>query len=224
MPFRGTTIIRITSAILRDSLAPLRLAFRRSGRIIQRLLVKQPGARYQRAGEVRAALEGVQPAVSASSPVPVVASSRRRWLWAAGALPLAAAVAWLGLQQWNKSAAPDKEPRLSDGNRPSTNPEANDYYERGLQFAGSGPRGDLGQWRRMLERAWSWTPDSPPPEASTRSRLCWQLPSASSDPHVLQGGRGSPAALRDDPRAEAHSALAGIISTSDAKNGPGGGG
>ena len=116
LPFRGTTAFETTSAILRDSTAhvPPGLAA-----IIQRLLAKQPGERYQRAGEGRAALEALQPAVSASGPVPVVASSRRRWLWAAGALPLAAAAAWLGLQQWNKSAAPAKGPRLSDGDRKS---------------------------------------------------------------------------------------------------------
>src|SRR5204863_1566256 len=117
------------------------------------LLAKQPGERYQRAGEVRAALEAVQSAAPASAPAPVVACSRRRWLWTAGVLPPAAALAWRGLRPRKKPGAPAAGPRLSDGNRPSANPEANEYYERGLQFAGSGPRSDLAQWRRMLERA-----------------------------------------------------------------------
>ena len=214
LPFRGTTAFEITSAILRDSMAPLPAHVPPGlAAIIQRLLAKQPGERYQRAGEVRAALEAIQPAASASGAVPVVASSRRRWLWAAGALPLAAAVAWLGLQQWNKSAAPAKGPRLSDGNRPSTNPEANDYYERGLLFAGSGPRGDLVQWRRMLERALALDPRF----AAARGQYAFtSMLSAffgvSSDPSVIyKAEEEARQALRDDPAcAVAHSALAGI--------------
>lgn len=214
LPFRGTTAFEITSAILRDPMAPLPAHVPPGlAAIIQRLLAKQPGERYQRAGEVRAALETVQPAVSASSPVPVVASSRRRWLWAAGALPLAAAVAWLGIEQWNKSAALATGSRLSDGSRPSTNPEANDYYERGLQFAGSGPRDDLAQWRRMLERALALDPRF----AAARGQYAFtSMLSASwgisSDPSVFyKAEEEARQALRDDPAcAVAHSALAGI--------------
>jgi Tfp pilus assembly protein PilF len=162
---------------------------------------------------VRAALEAVQPAASASGPVPVVASSRRRWLWAAGALPLAAAVAWLGLERWNKSAAHAIGPRLSDGSRPSTNPEANQYYEQGLLFAGSGPRSDLVQWRRMLERALALDPRF----AAARGQYAFTsvLPAyfgISSDPSMLyKAEEEARQALRDDPAcAVAHSALAGI--------------
>jgi serine/threonine protein kinase len=81
LPFGGGTAFEVTSAILRDSTAPLpEYVPPGLAAIIQRLLAKQPGERYQRAGEVRAAVEAVQPAMPASVPVKLDASSRRRWL------------------------------------------------------------------------------------------------------------------------------------------------
>ncbi len=155
LPFQGPTGFQISSAILRDSAPPLPVgpggAPPGLAAIIQRLLAKQPGERYQRAGEVRAALEAIQPGVS--GPVPVVRVSRRRWLWAAGSVAVAAAVVWIGIQRRGKPTAPAGGRRLSDGNRPSTNPEANEYYERALLFGPTGARQDLPQERRMLERA-----------------------------------------------------------------------
>ena len=64
LPFRGKTGFEVTSAILREPLpalpstVPYGLAA-----VIQRCLMKQPAERYQRASEVRAALEAVQGAV-----------------------------------------------------------------------------------------------------------------------------------------------------------------
>jgi len=214
LPFRGTTGFDITSAILRDSMAPLPESVPPGlAAIIKRLLAKQPGERYQRAGEVRAALEAVQPGVPASVPKTVAASSRRRWLWAAATLPLAVAVAWWGLQQWNKPAKSATAPRLSDGNRPSGNAEANEYYERGLQFSGSGPRADLVQWRRMMERALALDPKF----AAARGQYAFTqqlevLFGDSNDPSMLyKAEEGARQALRDDPACSvAHSALAHI--------------
>jgi eukaryotic-like serine/threonine-protein kinase len=216
LPFRGTTSFEVTSAILRDSAEPLPAHVPPGlAAIIQRLLAKQPGERYQRAAEVRAALEAVQPAASASASVavPVVASSRRRWLWLAGALPLAAGVAWRVVEQRNKPAAPAAGPRLSDGNRASSKREANEYYERGLLFAGGGPHEDLPQWRRMLERALELDPGF----AAARGQYAFtsMLPAyfgISSDPAILyKAEEEARQALRDDPScAVAHSALAGI--------------
>jgi serine/threonine protein kinase len=60
-PFEGSTVFDLSSAILRDEPAPL------SGRvpaplrlIVQRCLSKESAARYQRAGEVLAALEAIE--------------------------------------------------------------------------------------------------------------------------------------------------------------------
>jgi hypothetical protein len=61
LPFRGTTTFEITSAILRDSMAPLPAHVPPGlAAVIQRLLAKQPGERYQQAGGPRGA-GGVQP-------------------------------------------------------------------------------------------------------------------------------------------------------------------
>src|SRR5215472_927194 len=214
LPFQGRTPYDMTSAILRDLAAPLPTSVP-PGRalIIQRLLAKSPGERYQRAGEVRAALEAAQPHVGAPIPIAPVQSSRRRWLWAAGALPLVAGVAWLGLQQRNKQAASATGSRLSDGNRPSSSAEANEYYERGLQFGGSGPRNDLGQWRLMLERALTLDPKF----AAARGQFAFTQMleyffGDSDDPSMLyKAEEGARQALRDDPACSvAHSVLAHV--------------
>ena len=181
--------------------------------IIQRLLAKQPGERYQRAGEVRDALEAIQPGVSASGPVPVVAPSRRKWLWPAAAVAIAlAAGTWFGIQRWKPAArASPTGPLLSDGGRPSTNAEANEYYERGMLFAGSGPRNDLVQWRRMLERALALDPKF----AAARGQYAFTSMLATyfgelNDPSQLyKAEEEARQALRYDPACGlAHSALA----------------
>ena len=57
LPFQGRTGFELTSAILRESPAPLPAHVPASLRsIIQRCLAKEPGQHYRNAGEVRAAL------------------------------------------------------------------------------------------------------------------------------------------------------------------------
>ncbi len=73
LPFRGPTPLEVASAILKES--PIPLPARVSPmlrRIVQRCLAKEPGQRYQTAGEVRAALEA-----AASAPVSEVQSPPR---------------------------------------------------------------------------------------------------------------------------------------------------
>ena len=216
LPFEGRTAFDMTSAILRDTAPPLPASVPPGlAMIIQRLLAKPAGERYQRASEVRAALEATQPHVNPAAVVPE-RPSRRRWLWAAGALPVAAALAWLGGRSSNRMAAPATGPRLSDGSRPSANAEASEYYERGLLFSGSGPRSDLPQWRRMLERALELDPKF----AAARGQYAFtsMLPAyfgQSIDAAALyKAEEEARQALRDDPEcAVAHSALAGIYLT-----------
>ena len=64
-PFQGKTGFELSSAILSQAPAPLPPALRgplpaQLAAVIERCLEKDPGQRYQRAGEVRAALEAVQ--------------------------------------------------------------------------------------------------------------------------------------------------------------------
>ncbi len=89
LPFVGQTGFEISSAILREAPAPLPATVGPGLRsVIQRCLAKQAGERYQRAGEVRAALEATHSSgVSLSSITPVQpAASRRRQIFAAGAV------------------------------------------------------------------------------------------------------------------------------------------
>jgi eukaryotic-like serine/threonine-protein kinase len=59
-PFRGKTAYELSSLILNDSPPPLPASVPATlGAVISRCLIKEPGRRYQNAGEVRAALEAV---------------------------------------------------------------------------------------------------------------------------------------------------------------------
>jgi TolB-like protein/Tfp pilus assembly protein PilF len=84
-PFRGSSGTEVMAAILTDEPAPLPAA-------VGRCLAKDPGRRYQRAGEVRSVLEAVQSgAAAAPEMVRHAAGPSRRWL--AAAVVLAAAIA-----------------------------------------------------------------------------------------------------------------------------------
>ena len=85
-PFRGATSFELSAAILHDPPAPLAAGVP-SGlqTIIRRCLAKEPARRYQRAGEVRSALEAVQAGGPAATTAPPAASARR------GRIALAAA-------------------------------------------------------------------------------------------------------------------------------------
>jgi len=96
LPFRGETGFELTSAILRDSPRSLPASVPAGlGTVIQHCLAKTPGERYQRAGEVRAALETLQSGVHVpTAPLPTARASRRRLLGlGAGVLALVVLVA-----------------------------------------------------------------------------------------------------------------------------------
>jgi len=61
MPFQGQTLVELGSSILRDPPRPLPSSVPTSlARIIQGCLLKEPAQRYQRASEIRSALEALQ--------------------------------------------------------------------------------------------------------------------------------------------------------------------
>ena len=97
LPFRGRTGFEVTSAIMRDAPPPLPPHVPTSlAVLIHKALAKDPGQRYQRAGEVRAALEALQSGVTALPTVIEPAPARfprRIFLW--GLLALAGLLAVL---------------------------------------------------------------------------------------------------------------------------------
>jgi serine/threonine-protein kinase len=103
-PFRGNTGFELSSAILGHPTPPLpettvgRLPTQLQS-IIERCLEKDPDARYQRAGEVRAALETTRTGSGVSLPSPRSSTRGRRWqMVGAGVVAmLVTALLWLGL-------------------------------------------------------------------------------------------------------------------------------
>ncbi|MGH9672899.1 MAG: protein kinase domain-containing protein, partial [Bryobacteraceae bacterium] len=209
-PFRAATPFDLTSAIQRDIPAPLPDHVPTGlANIVRRLLAKQPGERYQRAGEVRAALE----AIESSGPVPIVTRrSIQRWILAAAGVTLVGSLAWLGLVWRSTSSNTDPLQRLSDGAKLSSNAEANSYYEQALQFSGGGPRHDLSQVRALLEKALAIDPKF----AAARAQLAFvdMLSIMQGDSNesslIYNAQEGARQALQDDPEcANAYSVLAG---------------
>ena len=119
-PFRGRNKFELTAAILQSPPHPFPPHVPPMLRaIISRCLTKEPGQRYQRAGEVRAALEAMQTDVLPTS-LPPVGAARRAWQpWAAaglaGALIIALVTWMLGHRArgpWERGSAGGKLTRI----------------------------------------------------------------------------------------------------------------
>jgi serine/threonine protein kinase/Tol biopolymer transport system component len=100
LPFTGTTVYEMSSAIVRDPAPPLPANLPAGLRaIVERCLAKQPEGRYQSASEVRQALDALEPL---SVPAGI---SRRTWLLSAGAAAgVAVAAGTLGQRLWRAYA------------------------------------------------------------------------------------------------------------------------
>ncbi|MEP6961861.1 MAG: protein kinase, partial [Acidobacteriota bacterium] len=120
-PFRGATTLEISSGILKETPQALPGSVPQGLRaIVERCLEKRPEERFQRAGEVRAALEAEAHPQSRRETV----RSKGKWLWAA----VAVAVLGAGVYAWQQRAGSAVK-TVSTGGRASPNQEANELFE-----------------------------------------------------------------------------------------------
>ncbi len=108
LPFAGKTAFETSSAILRESPAPLpeRVPAGTRG-IIQKCLAKEPGERYQSAVEVRAALEAVWSGSAAMAP-PLERRLAHRWWLVAAAAVVAILAVGLGPRLMRSTGSPGR--------------------------------------------------------------------------------------------------------------------
>ncbi len=181
-PFSGKTSFEITSGILRESPQPLpdRIPTGLQS-VVFGCLAKEPAQRYQRAGEVRAALEALRSSAR-RSPGSWIATSRVRFILLAGAILMALAggyVVWDNFflpharqpraERAKSAAPPGVTPRLSTGAKPSANREANEYFEKAQLFLPV--RFDLARGARCWKKRSSSTHTLPRRGRLTRSRM-----------------------------------------------------
>ncbi len=161
LPYDATTAYELTSAILRDPLPPLPARIPAGLRaVIQRCLAREPGQRYQRAGEVRAALEtiGSSDATLPAVALPIAPSLRPWWrraavLWTALLVAVSGIAIWKGplILSIGVTKTGPGGPRTSTGGPASPNREANDFFEKAVFLLR--PQIETMRARRMLEHA-----------------------------------------------------------------------
>jgi len=224
LPFQGRTGFELTSKILREPPEPLPERVPAVLRaIIQRCLMKEPGQRYQRAAEVRAALEAIGSSGYAGGVAP--ASARARWVWPAalGGLVLLVVVLAI-LRPWNRatqtstgspaglaSGAPPAAGSAFLIRRPSANPEANELLQRAMMFTRF--QLDPLRARPMLERALQLDPKF------TEARINYALTyivaveiGVSNDPgDIYRAEEELRRALKEDPEEPRGHGLLGAV-------------
>jgi tetratricopeptide (TPR) repeat protein len=218
LPFHGKTGFEMTSAILREPPRTLPERVPAGLRaVIQRCLAKEPGQRYQRASEVRAALEALRSDTSVTVMQPALEGARgaKPWMWTGAAIALLAVVlAGIALKRGAPGTQPpaDTGPRLSTGGEASKVPEANEYYERGWLIGMS--RLDISQMRQIYEHALKLDPKF----AEARAELAFMnvlmlISGQSNDSSLLyKTEEECRRALQDSPHnARAHSVLGGVF-------------
>ena len=222
LPFEGQTGFELSSAILREPPRTFGARVPAGLRaIIQRLLAKEPGQRYQRAGEVRAALEALQSGTAIAAVPASRAIVRRWWFWAVATplllIGLGVVIAAIrgvpfsiGYTKIEKPAAP-AAPRLSTGGKPSANAEANEYFERAMLFLQQ--RFELPRARQMLERALELDPHLGEARGWYGFTYVLMIESGySNDPALFYKAEEElRRALQDDPTSDiAHAGLAAV--------------
>ncbi len=217
LPFQGKTGFELTSAILREPPKALPAQVPAGLRtVIQQCLMKEPGQRYQRASEVRAALEALRSDTTLNVTQAALQGSRgaKPWLWTGAAIALLAVVlAGIALKRGEPGPQPpaDFRMRLGNGGEPSKIPEANEYFERGYMIAMS--RLDIAGMRQMFERALEIDPKFAEARAEYAfTNALMLIQGQSNDPSLLyKAEEEARRALQDSPQnARAHSVLAGV--------------
>ena len=142
-PFVGLTVLDVAMRIAGETPPPLSAAVPASLRtVVDRCLAKPLESRYQDAGELRRAFDGVEPRARASHP------PRRRQL--VTGLAVAMLVLVTGWAMWTRLAG-DPERRLSTGGPLSAHQEANDLFELAMNF--QRVQNDIPRAQETLERA-----------------------------------------------------------------------
>jgi len=167
LPYDAPSGYELTSAILRDPLPPLPVRIPAGARaVVQRCLSREPGQRYQRAGEVRAALEASSSPDVAIPAVPDAGAGpgkgNTKLLFAVTIALAILAIAGMSWQRWGPPVRSGDTPAgpssvvghgafTSTNATPSKTAEANEYFEKGMHFMTT--QVDIPKARQMYERA-----------------------------------------------------------------------
>ena len=214
-PFEGRTGFELTSAILRDTPAPLpaRIPAGLSA-VIAKCLEKDLEKRFQTVSEVRVALETdvLVKSSRASGPTLILRSRRGRWILAGVILCVVGALIFkLAPRGGEKLETAKDKPVLSTGARPSTIAEANEYFERGMFFLRA--QFNLKSARKMLERALEIDPRFVEARAWYGFNFILEIDGGYSNDSdwLYKAEQELRRALQDDPdSARGHSSLAAL--------------
>jgi len=214
-PFEGRTGFELTSAILRDTPAPLPARTPAGLRaVIRKCLEKDLEKRFQTVNDVRAALEAdaLVKRSGVSGPSSMIRSRWGRWVLAGVALCVAGALIFTMAPRGGEKAGTAKDrPVLSTGARRSPIAEANEYFERGMLFLKA--QFNLPSARKMLERALELDPKFAEARGWYGFTFILEIDSGNSSDSswLYKAEQELRRALQDDPdSARAHASLAAL--------------
>jgi Tfp pilus assembly protein PilF len=213
LPFEGKTGFALTSSILRDTPSPLPPEVPAGLRaVIQKCLEKDLGKRFQAVSEVRRALEALAH-LTGSGPTDGTSRPWPKWgswtLFATGLCIAGILIMILSPKNSLKRGIERSQAALSTGARASPNPDANEYFEKGMLFLKA--QFDLPRARTMLEKALEFDPKFAEARAWYGFTFVLEIDSGySNDTNWLyKAEQELRQALRDDAKsARAHSGLA----------------
>jgi serine/threonine protein kinase/Tfp pilus assembly protein PilF len=215
LPFNGQTSFELTSAILRDKPTSLPPRVPASlGAIVAHCLEKDPGRRFQSAGEVRAALETIKPD-DAVAPTASSSGNRRR---RRNRIPVAAVatavlviITIFIINRGFPTKTKEQQSAAGTAARASPVPEANEYFKKAMMFLEH--QFDLPRARTMLERSLEYDPKYAEARAWYGFTFFLEIDSGYSNDSgfLYKAEEEIRRALQDDPNsARAHSSLAAL--------------